>query len=100
MGFWFERIKQGSQKNSVYLTNYHRRIKKKKRLWILNKIGHLYNVYTFPLDDESSKLFTIVTPFGPFQCNRVPMGLVNSPAFAQSRIEEVLRGVEDAEIYL
>ena len=56
--------------------------------------------YTLPLDDESRKLCSIVTPFGPFQFNRVPMGLVNSPAFAQSRIEEVLRGVEDAEIYL
>ena len=35
-------------------------------------------------------------------CNRVSMGLVNSPAFAQSRMEEVLvlRGVEDTEIYI
>ena len=35
-----------------------------------------------------------------FQCNRVPIGFVNSPAFAQSRMEEVLRGVEDTKIYI
>ena len=54
--------------------------------------------YTFPLDNESRKSCTIVTPFGAFQYNRVRMGLVNSPAFAQSRMEEVLNGVEDTEI--
>ena len=43
--------------------------------------------YTSLLDDESSKMCTIVTPFGPFQYNRVLMGLVNSPAFVQSRMD-------------
>ena len=56
--------------------------------------------YIFPLDDESNKMCTIVAFFGSFQCNRVSMGLVNSPAFAQSRMEEILRGVEDTEIYV
>ena len=50
--------------------------------------------------EESSKLCTVVTLFGPFQYNRVPMGLVNSHAFAQSRMEEVLREVENTEIYI
>ena len=57
-------------------------------------------LYTFPLDDESSKMCAIVTSFGPFQFNRIPVGLVDSPAFAQFRMEEVLRGVEDTEIYI
>ena len=57
-------------------------------------------LYNFVLGDKSSKICTIVTPFGPFCYNRVPMGLVNSPAFAQSRMEEVLRGIDETEVYI
>ena len=57
--------------------------------------------YTFYLDEESSKPVTIITPFGIFSCNRVPMGLKTAPGFAQARIEEVLRDIdEDIEIYI
>ena len=55
---------------------------------------------TFTLGDESSRMCTIVTLFGPFCYNRVPMGLVNSPAFAQSRMEEVLRRIYETEVYI
>ena len=56
--------------------------------------------YTFALDEESQKMCTIVTPFGPFKYKKVPMRLVNSPAFAQARMEEVLRGIDDTEVYI
>ena len=45
--------------------------------------------YTFALDKKAQKMCTIVTPFSPFRYNKVPMGLVNSPAFVQARMEEV-----------
>ena len=38
--------------------------------------------------------------FGPFKYNRVPTGLVNSPVFAQAMIEEVLRGIDETEVYI
>ena len=57
-------------------------------------------IYIFSLDGESSKMCTSITPFGPFQCNRIPMGLIHSPVFTQSRVKEVLIGVEDTEIYI
>ena len=68
IGFWFKRIKQGSQESSVYLTNYHRRFMKKKGYEFLTKSDISMMFYTFPLDDEneSSKLCAIVAPFGPF----------------------------------
>ena len=52
------------------------------------------------LDEESRDLCTIVTPFGTYRYCQAPMGLANTPAFAQAQMEKVLAGIEDQDAYI
>jgi hypothetical protein len=56
--------------------------------------------YTFELDAESQDLCTIVNLFGKYKYLRLLMGLKCLPDIAQAATENMLSGIEDADIYI
>jgi Reverse transcriptase (RNA-dependent DNA polymerase)./Integrase core domain. len=75
-------------------------LQRRKGYKYFTKLDLSMQYYAFELDEESSELCVIVTPFGKYKYKRLPMGICLSTVIAQEIMEEVLRDIENVEIYL
>ena len=56
--------------------------------------------YTIHILPESCDLKTIITGFGKFRYNRVPMGLFASGDIFQAKVDELLSDIEGFKTYI
>ena len=76
-------------------------LRRRKNYKYMTKIDISMQFYTFELTEESSWLCVIVTPFGKYRYLRLPMGICNSPDFAQEIMEDIFKDMlQDIEIYI
>jgi len=56
--------------------------------------------YHIELTPNSSRLCTIVLPWGKYEYLRLPMGLCNSPDIFQEKMSELMAGLEFVRVYI
>ena len=56
--------------------------------------------YTIRLDPDSSKICTIIFPWGKYSYKRLPMGIAGSPDIFQSKMMELMESLEYVQAYI
>ena len=75
-------------------------IEKRKGYAFFSKLDISMQYYTFELDEESGNVCTIVTSFGKYRYQTLPMGFKYPPAYAQEVMENIFRDLEDTAVYI
>ena len=66
---------------------------------IFSKLDAQSGFWQLPLDPETAKLTTFITPYGRFYMKRVPFGISSAPEIFMRAVSEILQGIEGAICY-
>nr|KAG5700543.1 hypothetical protein BaRGS_025255 [Batillaria attramentaria] len=66
---------------------------------IFSKLDATSGFFQLPLDEESSKLTTFISPFGRYVYKRLPQGITSAPEIFQKTVEKVLRDEANTVCY-
>ena len=98
----FRKLNEQLQRQIYPLPRIMDVLRRRKGYKYFTKLDLSMQYFTFELDEESSNLCTIVTPFGKFKYNRLPMGVCQSSDIAQETMENIFSDLlqDSVEIYI
>ena len=61
---------------------------------VFSKINDNSGFWQIPLDKQWALLTTVITPFGRYNFNRLPFGIISAPEHFQRRMSDILSDLE------
>ncbi|GFO27889.1 Pol polyprotein [Plakobranchus ocellatus] len=66
---------------------------------IFSKLDAQSGFWQLPLDPDTAKLTTFITPYGRFFMKRVPFGISSAPEIFMRTVSEILKGIDGVICY-
>ena len=67
---------------------------------VFSKLDARSGFFQVPLDEESARLTTFITPMGRFFYKRLPQGISSAPEIFQKQMESILAGHKNVEVFM
>ena len=96
----FKRLNSAVKRERYMLPCVEEVFQRMKGSKIFSKLDARSGYFQVPLDSESAKLTTFITPFGRFFYKRLPQGISSAPEIFQKQMENILAGQKNVEIFM
>ena len=87
----FKQLNKAVKRERYVLPTIEDILHKLKGATIFSKLDATSGFFQLPLDEESKKLTTFITPYGRFYYNRLPQGITSAPEIFQRTVEKILK---------
>lgn len=91
----FKKLNEAVKRERYILPTLDDLLHKLRGSTIYSKLDATSGFWQLPLDDETAKLTTFISPNGRFFYKRLPFGISSAPEIFQRTVEQILQGMEE-----
>ena len=96
----FKKLNSAVKRERYMLPCIEEVLQRMKGSKVFSKLDARSGYFQVPLDDDSAKLTTFITPFGRFFYKRLPQGISSAPEIFQKQMESILAGQKNVEVFM
>ena len=94
-----KKLNKAVQREKYVIPSFEQIVHKLKGSTIFSKLDAQSGFWQIPLDPETAKLTTFITPFGRYFMKRLPFGISSAPEIFMRIVSGILEGIDGVVCY-